>query len=694
MAVSRWMAGLCLGFFILLAGREARSANGDLILTSTSLEGIEIAGICADPDGTFWAVGESSDKIYHLNNNLQKTGEIPNPHEVGTFPNLVLSRGIAHRLPANTLLVLAKEGSKFLIREVGKTGAEVPSSAFEIDTSTLPAANFYGLTYDTVNNQIWTIEDNNDLVIRADLSGFPLNSFSFPDDNPPETILRGRGISFFKDGLTPYIYMAYGDIFTLAPNRILELTVNGLPTGFEIPLENVPPEEVGSPVKKIGAVCAGAMGEANVAVVAGARGILHVIERERPDPIPPSFFRARLSPDNQVILTWINHGSGVGGSYLGLNAISIMRNGSFLVNLEGSKSQYIDQIPPQEGKVTYTIQGSNGGAFSPPVKAAVVVGKGGLIRWIPFPGIHPYDATWNPATGNIYVTDVGNMNILRFDRNLVLQGALPSPLSLPGGIAFNPDGNKGAGSLMVATSDGVLMREIDLEGNKLDYPIPIAFRGISNPQIGGMFFNPSRNLFSCVETSTSQIISFDPSGIVRASCIPPDFLTGRLEQGVGLDPPTGNIYSTFEGGVVREILPEICIPTNFSFDLKSLGQSHAQPNFSRGITVINNTILVCARSVNALFQVLIFPQGQTFVRGDPNQDGEVDLSDAVMIAEYLFKSGAKPFCLDAADPNDDGELDVSDPIYILFFMFVGGDPPKLPYPEPGIDPTFLDQLEC
>ncbi len=684
------------GFLLVVMAGNVYSANGDLILTSTSLHGTEITGLCSAPDGTFWAVGETSDLIYQLNSNLQKTREIPNPHDVGTFPNLILSRGIALRPGAEpgteTLLILAKNGTTFQVKEVGTNGIENPAGAFDINTSTLPGANLYGLTFDKIKEELLMIDDNNDLVIRSNLSGTPLSQFSFPEDTPPEKILKGKGICFQQEGITPYIYITHGDIFTLAPKWILELTTNGYYLGYQIPLGNVPPDVPGSFVEKIGPLTMGVVGGKNAAVVAGKGGDLHALERIRPDPLPPSFFQASLTLEGDVILTWKNHGSGIGGSYLGPNGISISRNGIPLVSIGGARTEYKDESAPTEGIITYTIKGSNGGAFSPPVKAVVVVGKGGLINWIPFPGIRPYDATWNPTSELIYVTDSSTKEILCFDKNLVHQNTLPAPLNAPGGIAFIPDGNDGAGSLMVATSDGKLMREIDLQGNA-DLAIPIAFQDISNPQIGGMFYNPSTSLFTCVETSTHQLISFDRGGIVRGKCIPSEILMGKLEQGVSYDPYTGNLYGLFQDGVVHEVGPS-CEPRNFSFNLNSLGEAHGKPKFAQGIEVMRNTLLICGSSVNALFQVLIYPQGQTFIRGDPNQDTEINLTDAVLIAEYLFKSGPAPICLDAADPNDDGEVDISDPVYLLFFLFLGGNPPEPPYPEPGNDPTFLDDLEC
>ncbi len=85
-----------------------------------------------------------------------------------------------------------------------------------------------------------------------------------------------------------------------------------------------------------------------------------------------------------------------------------------------------------------------------------------------------------------------------------------------------------------------------------------------------------------------------------------------------------------------------------------------------------------------------------FIRGDANADGAIDISDAIYILLYLFRSknlSRPPDCLDALDVDDDGKVDLSDPISLLDFLFKGGLPPHPPFPLPGIDPTG-DSLVC
>lgn len=79
-----------------------------------------------------------------------------------------------------------------------------------------------------------------------------------------------------------------------------------------------------------------------------------------------------------------------------------------------------------------------------------------------------------------------------------------------------------------------------------------------------------------------------------------------------------------------------------------------------------------------------------FIRGDANDDGAVDVSDAVNLLSALFVPGTPALvCADAGDVNDDGALDVSDAIYLLSHLFVPGSPtPPAPFPDDGTDPTM------
>ncbi|MBN1417593.1 MAG: hypothetical protein JXP34_02390, partial [Planctomycetes bacterium] len=71
----------------------------------------------------------------------------------------------------------------------------------------------------------------------------------------------------------------------------------------------------------------------------------------------------------------------------------------------------------------------------------------------------------------------------------------------------------------------------------------------------------------------------------------------------------------------------------------------------------------------------------TFVRGDPNADGAVDLGDAVFILQYIF-GGPSPACRASLDIDADGVIDIGDAIRLLNYIFLGGPSPAPPFPGP------------
>ncbi|MGQ9591419.1 MAG: dockerin type I repeat-containing protein [Planctomycetota bacterium] len=83
-----------------------------------------------------------------------------------------------------------------------------------------------------------------------------------------------------------------------------------------------------------------------------------------------------------------------------------------------------------------------------------------------------------------------------------------------------------------------------------------------------------------------------------------------------------------------------------------------------------------------------------FLRGDANRDRRANVVDVVAILRWLFGSadGTLP-CLDAADVNDDGRVSLTDAAVLATYLFRRGPAPVLPFPTPGRDDTE-DALGC
>jgi hypothetical protein len=231
-------------------------------------------------------------------------------------------------------------------------------------------AGLRGLTFDTLNRVFWTLDTNNDRLLRIDLTG-ATTAVPLPGDEPPETVLRGDGLCFELEDTTgdPRVLVAHGDIFKMNPSRLLQLTLDGSVTGIEVPLDKVSfPDIRGFQTFRIG-------NQRRVAVVTGGGKIVQ-IEQVVPKPAPPSLLKCAVTLTNKVDLTWDNNGSGAGSRYLG--EIIVLRNGVPFTTIPGDATSYIDATPLQ-GTSRYSLQASDtpGGPFSPPgSECQVTVGAG------------------------------------------------------------------------------------------------------------------------------------------------------------------------------------------------------------------------------------------------------------------------------------------------------------------------------
>ena len=75
----------------------------------------------------------------------------------------------------------------------------------------------------------------------------------------------------------------------------------------------------------------------------------------------------------------------------------------------------------------------------------------------------------------------------------------------------------------------------------------------------------------------------------------------------------------------------------------------------------------------AVTEVLVVTH--SFLRGDVNSTGSVDLADGIRLLNVLFNE-APIACAETADINADGTLQLNDGILLLNFLFNEGSPPS------------------
>lgn len=84
------------------------------------------------------------------------------------------------------------------------------------------------------------------------------------------------------------------------------------------------------------------------------------------------------------------------------------------------------------------------------------------------------------------------------------------------------------------------------------------------------------------------------------------------------------------------------------------------------------------------------PFTPAFLRGDVDQNGSVNLGDAVVLLQHAVW-GAAVGCREALDVNGSGSIDLSDAIGLLAHTFGGAPPIGQPFPDCGIG---IAQLDC
>lgn len=62
-------------------------------------------------------------------------------------------------------------------------------------------------------------------------------------------------------------------------------------------------------------------------------------------------------------------------------------------------------------------------------------------------------------------------------------------------------------------------------------------------------------------------------------------------------------------------------------------------------------------------------------RGDFDLNETINITDAVLLLNFLFGGGAAPACGPLVDTNADGSVNLSDAVFLLSFLFVSGPAP-------------------
>ncbi|MBN1419681.1 MAG: dockerin type I repeat-containing protein, partial [Planctomycetes bacterium] len=408
-----------------------------------------------------------------------------------------------------------------------------------------------------------------------------------------------------------------------------------------------------------------------------------------------------------------------------------------VATLAGNETQWVDTTSPT-GVAEYTVaaQPSSG---APTRSCEAVVGFGHLVRKARHQGTNPFAMTIAEAVdetpARVIVAELTGDEAYLYSKELEPAGSIEAPL--PGsrtlGIAWERDTDR---LLWVKeTANGPALVYTQRDGTEPTTPILLAAPAF-RAALGDIAHDPN-GCSAHEDLGDEHVCPDDPNVRVNfywAADVLNDIyfefkVTENLEEVSILAVPTGRLFNHPSGrgwgdgiaGVVAEtftvfditvgaqsmgyadrvvrMLPAVNAPGGQQFGLRPTTGSA----FIEGIAWTAEGSLgkpaeyAVGNDTNMIyeFSLEISGGGPTFVRGDANGDGRVNISDASSLLQFLFNDGATPGCLKAADANDDGRVNVSDPSYLLIqYLFADAPtPPPAPFPLCGTDPTD-DPLGC
>lgn len=234
--------------------------------------------------------------------------------------------------------------------------------------------------------------------------------------------------------------------------------------------------------------------------------------------------------------------------------------------------------------------------------------------------------------------------------------------------------------------------------------IPPTFGPLDATSLEGMVIDgaPHVVMSTLTPASTRDTQAFEvrngPVGIFRGSQPLPSSASGpRALQAADVDGDgledliVGSPLDGLDGA--RILYQTVGGPTIFGFEqLTSLGGNYPMVADFDGD---GRTDLALGRQNLGigLANVRILDQRDAFLRGDVNNDSVLNISDMLILGNYLYSSGPAPVCLDSGDVDDDGDLDINDLNRLGGYIYYGLTPPAFPFPDAGGDPT-PDTFEC
>jgi len=588
----------------------------------------------------------------------------------------------------------------WLVNDQGSMKLAISSSGGNLISETeltLPAgtSTITGLAWNAGTGNLWSNDLQNDVYLELQTDGtFTGNSFQNPESTSTTAGAFGLGLAIILDPITgEYLYdLPVGPPSAQRANQVVRVDETGATQGLFYPLAGV--NALGGWIAGIAWTATGSWGGPSEFVVDYTNE--NVVEVPVQDPNAPSIsvVNCTADGDNNVTLTWTNP--------ITYTSIIVSRDGVEIASLDAGEQSYVDSdLDPDTYEYSLKPVPASGTDL-PAATCSVVVGFGRLLGQAPHGGSQPGPTTFIGSSNQLLVADDSGLTAWLYGNDLTPAGSLPGPFTSTTtlvGIAWDASND----TLAWLNQDGELIIT-DLQGSTLSSTTLVS---PAFGQLGEITYSTTRSRFIGIDRSVASIFEFDADGTSGPGLesIPPvpsgssAFIGGITARDTGTTSVCDfAVGSVSDGGVSRIERAVDGTASGIGFDLApsansgDIGGISSTENgpFGTPVTYLvgrdNATIYLLSGDLSGT--------GSDFIRGELAGDGSINIVDVTILLQALFGSGQTPStCVDAADTNDDGIVDIADAIALLGYLFEGAAALPAPAGSCGSDDS-IDNLTC
>lgn len=379
-------------------------------------------------------------------------------------------------------------------------------------------------------------------------------------------------------------------------------------------------------------------------------------------------------------------------------------------------------VPP-DGTYQYTARSRRGGDQSTDVHCVTVIGRGSLVDSIEFQGSGEDETRRSVRLAGVATTD-DNLLVLdestgvaqryAFD-TLENQGEIVGPIGVQGsttGLEIDPT----TGRIVWLARFGPhnVLQTTGLDGTNAGEIVSVQapLNVLRTPVYGDLSYDAGAEQLWLVDTENHLIHACTLDGrFVEGSRINEPVADSVLGGGIDIvAADESSVTMDITVGPANEGIADSIVRLTFQRDsladreqawnvhLRRVINANRPVGIARHDNATGSTEYVSASDTNRIYRLSMNTariDSLPLRRGDANNDGDINISDpSYLLAALFLGQTVRPFaCQDAADSNDSGTIEITDAIVIFNYLFRADAAPAAPSPGCGFDATS-SELEC